>query len=437
MKRLFLLFCLLPFISSAQPRHGGTIDTGKADTAQNLSSIAGLSGHGGCARAADIRISKNATDSGEYVTTVVFFHFTTALDSAGFDTLEGVPYLPAVRLTMAKIELGPAGPLAGIPPLPVIRADELPDIAIHAPVDIKFDAIPMGKADTAACSLRLPVAVADELDDLPLHRVQMLAMEHVPAARLEVVAIPSVVMPDEIEGVPLHAVTTIHSEDIPVGRLQLVTEIPQLPIVIADEIPDLPLLPAVRIRTEAIVLVKAEIILMPPKKEEVRMPVDEMHLSPDGYSLLEKLEGYSPELYSLNDGGFTIGFGFFVPYGEGAKWSNGVTWEEAEIMIKKKVPVYEDQVKQYINVPLTQNEFDALTMLAYNLGGFSKATSIVNDVNDQVEFEKLQKDWKRYVHSKAPGVTRGLMNRRNDELEVRKVSNYQPLRKILILMNRK
>ena len=152
--------------------------------------------------------------------------------------------------------------------------------------------------------------------------------------------------------------------------------------------------------------------------------------------MLEKLEGFSPELYTMNDGGFTIGFGFFVAYGEGAKWRNGVSWDEAQRMIHQKVPTYEDQVKQYINVTLTQREFDALTMLAYNLGGFSKATSIVNDVNNQ-DFDLLQTDWKKFVHSKAPGVTKGLMNRRKDELEVRNVSNYQPERKIQILTNKK
>jgi GH24 family phage-related lysozyme (muramidase) len=171
----------------------------------------------------------------------------------------------------------------------------------------------------------------------------------------------------------------------------------------------------------------------PPRPDEIRTPVDSMHLSPDGYSLLQKLEGYSPSLYMLGDGGYTIGFGFFVPYNEGYKWRNGITWEGAENMIKQKMPAYEAQVKEYVNVPLTQNEFDALTMLAYNLGGFSKATSIINDINNQVDFDILQRDWKRFIHSKAPNVAKGLMNRRKDELGVRKLSDYQPDRKIQVL----
>lgn len=173
-----------------------------------------------------------------------------------------------------------------------------------------------------------------------------------------------------------------------------------------------------------------------PFFEEKKMEVSEMHLSDEGYSLLEKLEGFSPELYSLKDGGFTIGFGFFVPYGEANKWKKGITIEEAELIIREKVPAYEDQVKQYINVPLTQTEFDALTMLAYNLGGFAKATSIVNDINSGGDFGKLQHDWMRFVHSKAPNVMKGLMNRRKDELRVRNEMYYQPDRKLLIYNNR-
>jgi GH24 family phage-related lysozyme (muramidase) len=182
--------------------------------------------------------------------------------------------------------------------------------------------------------------------------------------------------------------------------------------------------------------VRASVVQV-PIFEEKKMEVSEMHLSDEGYSLLEKLEGFSPELYSLKDGGFTIGFGFFVPYGEANKWKKGITIEEAELIIREKVPAYEDQVKQYINVPLTQTEFDALTMLAYNLGGFAKATSIVNDINSGGDFGKLQHDWMRFVHSKAPNVMKGLMNRRKDELRVRNEMYYQPDRKLLIHNNRK
>ncbi len=121
--------------------------------------------------------------------------------------------------------------------------------------------------------------------------------------------------------------------------------------------------------------------LPPYVNPDERMPVEQMHLSEEGYSLLQNLEGFAPDLYSLNDGGYTIGFGFFIPYNEGYKWRKGVTLEQATELMQQKVPAYEDQVKKYVNVPLTQNEFDALTLLAYNLGGFSKATSIINDIN--------------------------------------------------------
>ena len=57
--------------------------------------------------------------------------------------------------------------------------------------------------------------------------------------------------------------------------------------------------------------------------------------------MLQKLEGYSPELYSLNDGGFTIGFGFFVPYGEGAKWNKVSHGMRPERLMQQKVPAYE------------------------------------------------------------------------------------------------
>lgn len=177
-------------------------------------------------------------------------------------------------------------------------------------------------------------------------------------------------------------------------------------------------------------------VFIHPFREE-KFEVEGMHLSDEGYALLEKMEGFSPDLYILGDGGYTIGFGFFIPYSDKGKWHKSITMEEGEQLMRQKMPTYEDQVKQYINTTLTQREFDALVMLAYNLGGFSRATSIVNDINSQAGFDKLQADWNRFIHSKAPGVTRGLMNRRRDELGVRNEANYQRERKIQVIGQRR
>ena len=334
--------------------------------------------------------------------------------------------LPVVILPIADIPFIKAEIATAVPPLPGIHAEAIATLTV---VTLAVEDIPFIKAEIVTALPALPGIHAEEIATLT---VIQLPTEDIPFIKAEmVVTLPPLPL------VPAETITTFRivklPADIPFSKAEIVTTLPPLPPVPSET---MTIRPVITFHTGDVPFSKAEIVTL-SKFEVKRTPVAEMHLSPEGYSLLQKLEGYSPELYSLNDGGFTIGFGFFVPYGEGAKWNKGITWDEAERLMQQKVPAYEDQVKEYVNVPLTQYEFDALTMLAYNIGGFSKATSIINDINNQAGFEKLQSDWKRFVHSKAPNVSKGLMNRRKDELEVRELANYQPERKIQILKPRK
>lgn len=352
------------------------------------------------------------------------------------DTITALSPLAVVTVNTEVIAVGKVDMITTIPSLPIVQGDTITALSPVTLVTINIEAIPVSTMDIAANIPPLPFVQPDTIAALPPLAVVTINTEDISVSKADIAAnIPPLpfVQPDSIALLTPLAVVALNTENIPLYKVDIIETIPPLPFVQPDSIPLLTPLAEVALNTENVPLYKEEVVVPIPKIEEKRMPVAEMHLSPDGYSLLQKLEGFSPELYSLNDGGFTIGFGFFVSYSEGAKWKKGITWEEAEQMIRQKMPAYEDQVKEYINIPLTQNEFDALTMLAYNLGGFSKATSIINDINNQVGFDKIQSDWKRFVHSKAPGVTKGLMNRRRDELEVRSISEYQPDRKIQIL----
>ena len=447
MKRLLLFLMLSPVILLAQTGRKDDIDSIAAINLQSLP--ASLSNNLMCTKVADLRI----TDNGEYTTIVVFLHIIAASDSADkvdiptgkTDTVTPVNPLSVVTINTDDMLFAKADILTYHPPLPVvaINAEDNPvsktDITALSPialVTVNTEDIPIVKVEMVTSVPSLPIVQGDTITALSPVTLVTINIEAIPVSTMDIAAnIPPLpfVQPDTIAALRPLAVVTINTEDISVSKADIAANIPPLPFVQPDSIPLLTPLAEVALNTENVPLYKGEVVVPIPKIEEKRMPVAEMHLSPDGYSLLQKLEGFSPELYSLNDGGFTIGFGFFVSYSEGAKWKKGITWEEAEQMIRQKMPAYEDQVKEYINIPLTQNEFDALTMLAYNLGGFSKATSIINDINNQVGFDKIQSDWKRFVHSKAPGVTKGLMNRRRDELEVRSISEYQPDRKIQIL----
>jgi hypothetical protein len=309
MKRLFLLFILLPVISLGQTRQDAIVDSIKA-AATSLHNIAAYINNHPDSKVEHI----NASDSGAYVTVTVRIHVP---ESVIIPTLlpQGVA---AIRISPSIPDRPATVTVPTLPP-PIIEADTI---------------------------LPLPVPVVAELMTGDTHILNLSAME-----------VPS--LPDaapEPEELPLPTLTECKIAAIVAWKTGTVTA-PQQPDIKSDIIE--PLLPstAVSFSIEHPRISDKVYMTIVPVFEENRMPVDEMHLSDEGYSLLEKLEGFSSELYSLKDGGFTIGFGFFVPFEEGKKWSKGVTWERAEVIIRQKVPAYEDQVKQYINVPTTWEDF--------------------------------------------------------------------------------
>ena len=438
MIRLLLLFVLAPAIVFSQTLRKDVVDSIKAATVNSLYNVSALLGNNAGTRAEHVAVF----DTGEYVTVVVRIHVVKK------DTITALYPAAPVNMKTADIVAVSMGTVAvsSLPP-PVAEPLMLPDLPLLPLVNMKTgDMVVVNMGKVTVPPLPPTVAEAVTMDALPLLPPMNMKTGDIAAVSVSPVAVPPLPAP-VAEMVTIDALPLLPPVNMKTGNVVAVigspVSVPPLPPLVAeaDKIDALALLPLVSMKTGAIVAVSVGTVAVPPLAieyfQEKEMPVAEMHLSPDGYNLLEKLEGFSPELYSLKDGGFTIGFGFFVPYAETNKWDNGITLEEADRMMRQKVPAYEDQVKQYINVPLTQNEFDALTMLAYNLGGFSKATSIVNDINSQAGFDKLQGDWNRFVHSKAPGVAKGLMNRRKDELGVKAYAEYQPERKIQILKIRK
>lgn len=85
----------------------------------------------------------------------------------------------------------------------------------------------------------------------------------------------------------------------------------------------------------------------------------------------------------------------------------------------------ENVVRQNVNVPLLQHEYDALVILAYNIGArqFSEST-IVKYINNPIYKndkyptpESAWKTWNKDINPKTGKleIVRGLVNRRNYE----------------------
>lgn len=149
-----------------------------------------------------------------------------------------------------------------------------------------------------------------------------------------------------------------------------------------------------------------------------------MTISQNGLDLIKSFEGLRLTAYTATEEErlkniWTIGYGNTY-YPDGKKVKQGDTLSsasEAAGLLRAAVKDFERGVNEAIKVPMTQNQFDAMVSLAYNIGvgAFKKSTLVanmnkINTISVANEFPK----W-----NKAGGkVLTGLMRRRAAEREL-------------------
>lgn len=119
--------------------------------------------------------------------------------------------------------------------------------------------------------------------------------------------------------------------------------------------------------------------------------------------------------------GATIGYGHLIStVEEFNQYKDGITEIEADELFKEDLAPFEKVVINAINKEnFTQNEFDALVILSFNIGKNSfKNSSVVKIINgEKTNYEDLDSAWKAWNKSQGK-VMKGLTNRRNAELKI-------------------
>ncbi|MFZ1986720.1 MAG: lysozyme, partial [Desulfatitalea sp.] len=146
-------------------------------------------------------------------------------------------------------------------------------------------------------------------------------------------------------------------------------------------------------------------------------------LSAKGIDLLKSIEELSTKPYDDQTGkaitnwvkGATIGYGHLIAKAEWETYKNGITESQALMLFKSDLAPYEKTVKTLVNLPLLQNQFDALVILAYNIGHSAFATSsvlkLVNDSAAATPYPSLEEAWLAWNTSQGKTM-KGLTNRR-------------------------
>ena len=135
-----------------------------------------------------------------------------------------------------------------------------------------------------------------------------------------------------------------------------------------------------------------------------------MNISQEGISLIKKFEGCELEAYKCAAGVWTIGYG----HTEGVNPDDEMDKEAAEELLALDLVVYERSVSWIIEVPLNQQQFDALISFTFNLGETNLCNSTLRKVLNQQEYNEVPNQIRRW--NKAGGkVNDGLIRRREAE----------------------
>ena len=159
-------------------------------------------------------------------------------------------------------------------------------------------------------------------------------------------------------------------------------------------------------------------------------------LSDKGVNLLKSIEKLRTKPYDDQTGneikawveGATIGYGHLIAKVEWEKYKNGITESQAFLLFKSDLAPFEKIVKSLVKVPLSQNQFDALVILTFNIGesAFSSSSilKLVNDPTSKTPYSSLEKAWMAWNKSRGK-VMRGLENRRRAEWSIYSKNIYQ------------
>lgn len=140
-----------------------------------------------------------------------------------------------------------------------------------------------------------------------------------------------------------------------------------------------------------------------------------MKTSQKGIDLIKEFEGYSERVYMCAGGVYTIGYG----HTKDVKPGDTCTREKAEEYLRLDVVEAEEAIEMLVEVPLTQNQFDALVSLVYNIGSGNFYDSTIRKVINlkMSDIEEYRKAWMMWVKSRNK-VLKGLVRRREAEFKL-------------------
>ena len=140
-----------------------------------------------------------------------------------------------------------------------------------------------------------------------------------------------------------------------------------------------------------------------------------MKVSNKGLELIKEFEGFSANAYLCSAKKATIGYGnTFWEDGAPVKIGDQISKERAETLLKHVVDNFSVAVEVDIKIEVSQNQFDAMVSLAYNIGlGAFKNSTLLRQLN-RGNFVGASQEFLRWDKSNGKPLL-GLTRRRERE----------------------
>lgn len=141
-------------------------------------------------------------------------------------------------------------------------------------------------------------------------------------------------------------------------------------------------------------------------------------VSKNGIELIKQFERFSSVPYD-DVGRNAIGYGHRIRKGENFYKINE---EDAKRLLARDLALVESIVSKYVEVPLNQNQYDALCSFVCNVGEYNfKGSTLLKKLN-KGNYEEAAEEIKRWVHvyekNGEKTVLPGLVRRRAKEIEL-------------------
>jgi len=166
-------------------------------------------------------------------------------------------------------------------------------------------------------------------------------------------------------------------------------------------------------------------------------PANSLYLSAAGKNLLEAAESAALQPYDDQTGeptsvwvrGATIGYGHLITQNEWSTYQNGFTQDDADALLDHDLAQTVATVRNSISAEVSQNQFDAMVILCFNIGPGNFTTSsvhtLVNNPNAKTAYDSLQDAWMAWTQSQGHQMA-GLVKRRQCEWAVYSQGVYNP-----------